>query len=232
MRVKVLFLLILFASATGMFAAEPYGASRLEEISNVQSQMSNKTSAYQGFSGGMMLHTGYLFGIDKAAPAAPDGRSYSQQGALYGIGGALRVHLWKHLRTGFEGFVSTMPSGLSDQSNVLKTGSYTRIGCGGVNADACWRLEKAWPYIGAAIGGGAMRSLFMLDGDLNTWDKQADTYFHKQSFFYVTPYVGCDYCLTKKLHLTFRFDWMLAVHRNELVLPTGPRLYFGLMFCH
>lgn len=179
-----------------------------------------------------MLHTGYLFGIDKAAPAAPDGRSYSQQGALYGIGGALRVHLWKHLRTGFEGFVSTMPSGLSDQSNVLKTGSYTRIGCGGVNADACWRLEKAWPYIGATMGGGAMRSLYMLDGDERTWDKQNDTYFHRQSFFYVTPYVGCDYCLTQRVHLTFRFDWMLAIHQNSLVQPTGPRVYVGFMFTH
>ena len=208
-----------------MFAAE--------QITKVQRQTtSDKRPIYQGFSGGMMLHTGYLFGIDKAAPTAPSGRSYSQQGALYGIGGALRVHLWKHLRTGFEGFVSTMPSGFSDQSKVLKPGSYTRIGCGGILADACWRMEKAWPYIGATIGGGAMRSLYMLDGDQNTWDKQTDTYFHKQSFFYVTPYVGCDYCLTKKLHLTFRFDWMLAIHHGELVLPTGPRLYFGLMFCH
>lgn len=224
MRYKVLFLFILLASATGMFAED--------QISNVQSPISNKPKVYQGFSGGMMLHTGYLFGIDKAAPAAPDGRSYSQQGALYGIGGALRVHLWKHLRTGFEGFVSTMPSGLSDQSNVLKTGSYTRIGCGGVNADACWRLEKAWPYIGATMGGGAMRSLYMLDGDERTWDKQNDTYFHRQSFFYVTPYVGCDYCLTQRVHLTFRFDWMLAIHQNSLVQPTGPRVYVGFMFTH
>ena len=36
-----------------------------------------------------MLHTGYLFGIDPQAPVAPDGRSYSPQGALFGIGGAL-----------------------------------------------------------------------------------------------------------------------------------------------
>ena len=35
-----------------------------------------------------------------------------------------------------------------------------------------------------------MRSLYMLDGDERTWDKQSDTYFHRQSFFYVTPYVG------------------------------------------
>lgn len=214
----------LLLSSVNLLAEEP--------ITNNQSPITNKPKVYQGFSGGMMLHTGYLFGIDKAAPVAPDGRSYSPQGALYGIGGSLRVHLWKHLRTGFEGFVSTMPSGFSDQRNVLKTGSYTRIGCGGILADACWRLEKAWPYIGATIGGGAMRSLFMLDGDLHSWDKHNDTYFHKQSFFYVTPYVGCDYCMSKKMHLTFRFDWMLAISHNELVLPTGPRAYVGLMFCH
>lgn len=187
---------------------------------------------YQGFSGGMMLHTGYLFGTDKAAPVAADGRSYSPQGALFGIGGALRVHLWKHLRTGFEGFVSTMYSGLMDNRDMLRPGSYMRIGCGGVLADACWRMDKAWPYVGAAMGGGAMRSLYMLDGDQDTWERQSDSYFHKQSFFYVTPYVGCDYCMTRKLHLTFRLDWMLAFHHNELTMPTGPRLYLGLMFTH
>ena len=187
---------------------------------------------YQGFSGGMMLHTGYLFGTDKAAPIAPDGRSYSPNGAIFGIGGAMRVHLWKHLRTGFEGFVSTMPSGVMDNKDVLKAGSFVRVGCGGVLADACWRLEKAWPYIGATIGGGAMRSLYMLDGDQRTWDKQNDTYFHRQAFFYVTPFVGCDYCMTSKVHLTFRFDWMLAVHKNQFVQPSGPRIYVGFMFCH
>ena len=57
-----------------------------------------KNKVYQGFSGGMMLHTGYSFGQDKNAPLTADGRSTSPQGALFGIGGALRVHLWKYLR--------------------------------------------------------------------------------------------------------------------------------------
>ena len=187
---------------------------------------------YQGFSGGMMLHTGYLFGIDPQAPVAPDGRSYSPQGALFGIGGALRIHLWKHLRTGFEGSVSTMYSGATDRSDLLRSGSYVRTGCGGLLADARWRMDKVWPYVGASVGGGAMRSLYMIDGNEYTWDKQQDTYFHKQGFFYVTPYVGCDYCMTPRVHLTFRFDWMLAIHQTQLVLPTGPRLYLGFMFCH
>ena len=110
-----------------------------------------KNKVYQGFSGGMMLHTGYLFGQDKNAPLAANGRSASPQGALFGIGGALRVHLWKYLRTGFEGFVSTMPSTTTDCYNILKPGSYVRVGCGGVLADCCWRMDKVWPYIGGVL---------------------------------------------------------------------------------
>ena len=217
MRVKALVILLLLASPIRLTAEE---------------ETATKPSVYQGFSGGMMLHTGYFFGTDNAAPADASGRSYSTQGAPIGIGGALRVHLWKLLRVGFEGSVSTLHSGLSDQRNRLQPGSYTRIGCGGVNAEACWRKEKVWPYIGAALGGGAMRSLYIVDGNQNDWTKENETYYHKQSFFYVTPYVGCDWCATKKLHLTFRLDWMLAFHHDTLAMPTGPRLYFGLMFTH
>ena len=194
MRYKIL--IIVLICACGMYAQVSEGIA--------------KNKVYQGFSGGMMLHTGYLFGQDKNAPLTPDGRSTSPQGALFGIGGALRVHLWKYLRTGFEGFVSTMPSATTD----------------------CHDLLKVWPYIGGTIGGGSMKGLYILEGDQNSWTKDANSTFHKQPFFYISPYVGCDYCLTKKVHITFRFDWMLAIHKNELLMPTGPRLYFGFMFTH
>ena len=216
MRTKVLFICMLMVTALS---------------AQVQDSVA-QNKVYQGFSGGMMLHSGYLFGLDKNAPITMDGRSTSPQGATFGLGGALRVHLWKHLRTGFEGFVSTMPSTTTDAHNVLKPGSYVRIGCGGILADCCWRLEKAWPYIGGAIGGGTMKGLYILEGDQNSWTKDANSTFHKQSFFYVTPYVGCDYCLTRKVHLTFRLDWLLAFRQTELVMPTGPRLYVGVMFGH
>ena len=119
MRAKVLFICLLFAC--GACAQVSEGIA--------------KNKVYQGFSGGMMLHTGYLFGQDGNAPKTADGRLCSPQGALFGIGGALRVHLWKYLRTGFEGFVSTMPSAITDCRDVLKNGSYVRVGCGGVLAD-------------------------------------------------------------------------------------------------
>ena len=216
MRAKVLFLSLLMAVSLTAQVSEGI----------------EKNKVYQGYSGGMMVHAGYLFGRDRNAPVATDGICTSPQGATFGIGGALRVHLWKHLRTGFEGFVSTMPSNTTDRRTMLKPGSYIRTGCGGILADCCWRLDKAWPYIGGTIGGGSIKGLYILDGDQNSWDKDANSTFHKQSFFYITPYVGCDYCLTRKVHITFRLDWMLAIHKSELCLPTGPRLYFGFMFCH
>ena len=220
MRKKVFFFLLFACLATTLTAEETTPTEKPGQ------------KVFQGFSGGMMVHTGYLFGIDKDAPKDENGRSYSPQGATFGIGGCARVHLFKHLRTGVEGFVSTMPSTVTDRHDVLRSGSYVRMGYGGVLADACWRLEKIWPYVGATIGGGVMRSLYLLDGDERTWDKHENSYVHKQSFFYVTPYAGIDYCLTTNVHLTFRVDWMLAVRHNDLLFPTGPRVYIGFMFCH
>ncbi len=192
----------------------------------------DKSKVYQGFSGGMMVHTGYLFGKDSHAPTTPSGTSTSPQGATFGIGGAVRVHLWQHLRIGSEGFVSSMPAETTDCHAILRPGSYIRTGYGGLLADCCWRLPKAWPYIGGTIGGGAMKGLYILEGDQDSWAQDANSTFHKQSFFYISPYVGCDYCITPRVHLTFRFDWLLAFHHNTLALPTGPRLYLGFMFCH
>jgi hypothetical protein len=192
----------------------------------------SQSKVYQGFSGGMMGHAGYLFGENADAPKADDGLICSPQGGTFGLGGALRVHLWKHLRVGGEGFVSTMNSGTTNMKHVLQKGSYIRTGWGGVLMDACWRKEKVWPYIGGSVGGGAMRSLYLLDGSQDDWIAENKAYLHKQSFFYVNPYVGMDWCMTQKVHMTFRVDWMVALHAGEVVLPTGPRLLVGFMFCH
>lgn len=192
----------------------------------------SQSKVYQGFSGGMMGHAGYLFGENADAPKTDNGLICSPQGGTFGLGGALRVHLWKHLRVGGEGFVSTMNSGTTNMKHVLQKGSYIRTGFGGVLMDACWRKEKVWPYIGGSVGGGAMRSLYVLDGNQDDWIAENKAYLHKQSFFYVNPYVGMDWCMTKRVHLTLRMDWMLALSDKQLVLPTGPRFFFGFMFCH
>ena len=192
----------------------------------------SSVKVYQGFSGGMMAHGGYLFGVNADAPNTVDGVVCSPQGGTFGLGGALRVHLWNHLRVGGEGFVSTMNSGTTNMKHVLKEGSYIRTGFGGVAIDACWRKEKVWPYIGGSIGGGAMRSLYVLEGSQDDWAAEDAAYLHKTPFMYVNPYVGLDWCMTKKVHMTFRIDWMVALHQGDMVKPTGPKLLVGFMFCH
>lgn len=195
-------------------------------------EAADSTRVFQGCSGGMMLHSGYLFGQDEDAPHDAEGVLCSPQGATFGLGGAMRVHLFKHLRLGGEGGVSTMNRSTTDCSQRLQAGSYIRTGWGGVCADACWRKDKVWPYIGSTIGGGAMRALYLMDGNENDWQEEDRAIFHKQGFFYVDPYVGLDWCMKKKVHMTFRLDWMLALHHRQMVLPTGPRVYVGFMFCH
>ena len=192
----------------------------------------SQSKVYQGFSGGMMGHASYLFGVNPEAPMTSEGVLCSPQGGSFGLGGALRVHLWKHLRVGGEGFVSTMNSGATNMKHILQEGSYIRIGWGGLIVDACWRKEKVWPYIGGSIGGGAMRSLYVLKGNQDDWVAEEAAWLHKTSFFYVNPYVGVDWCMTQKVHMTFRADWLLALNNGNLVMPTGPRLLIGFMFCH
>lgn len=204
----------------------------------------DSTRVYQGFSGGMLLHTGYLFGKDGRAPSNAEGVLCSPAGATFGIGGTMRVHLWKLLRVGCEGFVSSMPSSTTDCRDALQRGSYIRSGWGGINMDACWRdlppvaKTQLWPYIGASLGGGATHSFYLLEGSQYDWAEEQHSVIHKQSFLYVDPYIGFDVCVSRKMHLTFRIDWLLALNTRAqsaaevLQLPTGPRLYLGFMFCH
>ena len=222
MKTKIVWILLLIATTT-------YAQKDMAIDSVVVGK--EKTPVFQGYSGGMMLHAGYLFGKNPSA-ILPSGESISPQGLTTGIGGSLRINLWKHLRVGCEGYVSTMKCGVTDMKDILQSGSYVRTGSGGVLADACWRMEKVWPYIGAAVGGSAMRTLALVDGTEEDWQPEELAMLTKQGFGYVNPYVGIDWCMTKRVHLTLRMDWMLALADKQLVLPTGPRFFFGFMFCH
>ncbi len=174
----------------------------------------------------MMLHSGYLAGAGGKAPV-------NVQGLGIGMGGALRVNLAKHLRIGLEGYVSTLNSNNSNAKDILADGSYIRTGLGGMLVDFCWHNGKLWPYLGVGLGGGATRSLYILEGNQSDWLPEVCTIFNKQPFFYASPFVGTDFCITTKIHLTLKADWLIALsYDGKLLTPTGPRLYLGFMFCH
>ena len=81
----------------------------------------------KGFSGGMMVHTGYLSGGDNPY-------NYNPSGATFGIGGVAKLHLTDHFRAGFEGYFSSM--GLSGE---VASGSFNKLFWTGALADWYWK---------------------------------------------------------------------------------------------
>lgn len=175
---------------------------------------------YQGFSGGMMVHSGYLSGGDNPLNINPSGPTF-------GIGGAARVHLWKHLRVGFEGYFSTM--GIDEEP--LSSGSFNKLFWTGALADFYWQIGKFYPYIGATVGGG-METAFYMKGDKTDWAPELSSVYNKTPFFMVDPFVGVEYAVGKALRLTLKMDYMLAYNEQGLNRPIGPRVYFGFIFAH
>ncbi len=174
----------------------------------------------KGFSGGMMVHTGYLNGQDNPY-------SYNAAGATFGIGGVAKVHFTKHFRAGFEGYFSSMKL-----HEDIEDGSFNKVFWTGLLADWYWKKGKFYPYIGAGVGGGMETSFYMFEGDMHDWTPEAAAVYHKQPFLSVDPFVGVEYKVGAALRLTLKADWLLAFHSGGLNRPMGPRLYFGCIFAH
>ena len=177
----------------------------------------SKEKLVRGYSGGMMVHTGFLSGS-----VQPIG--YKASGFSFGLGGTLRVQLHNCFMVGGEGYVSTL--------HQMKNGSYLKYGWGGILVQYFWQCNKVMPYLGLTVGGGAQTSFLMFDGNQNDWEQEEKVIFHKQGFMALTPFAGCDFILTKIFRLTLKVDWLNTFGRSGYQMPTGPRLYFGVLFYH
>lgn len=177
---------------------------------------SRDKKVYNGFDGGMMVHTGYLYGNIGAL-------GMDVSGCPAGIGGVVRIRLWDHWRTGSEGYVSTL--------KINNNGSYVRIGWGGVLADFYWTVNRFMPYAGLTVGGGSVTSLIMKDAPGNNWEPVGESYFNKRGFLAVDPFIGCGFAITDRFQLNLKADWLNAIGKDSF-MPSGPRIYFGFVFCH
>ena len=202
---------------------ETSGASETTSVTAAASAAASEhheTKAIKGFSGGMMVHTGYLSGGDN-----PFG--YDAAGATFGIGGVAKLHLSKHFRAGFEGYFSNM--GLH---KGVSSGSFNKLFWTGALADCFWKVGKFYPYVGATVGGGMETAFYMFEGDKHDWLPEAAAVYNKKPFFAVDPFVGVEYAVGEALRLTLKADWLLAINKDGLNRPMGPRIYFGFIFAH
>ena len=188
-------------------------------ITTITANDDSKKKIFRGYEGGMMLHGGYLSG--NITPLA-----YQAEGLTKGIGGAIRLRFGDHWRLGTEGYTSTI------KLKQLEKGSYIKTFWAGLLTDYTWTWGRFAPYLGITIGGGSTTDFIMKEGNGKDWTAEAEAYYHKAPFVAIVPFIGCDYILSDKLHLTLKVDYLNGISNRELYLPKGPRVYFGFMFCH
>ena len=174
----------------------------------------------KGFSGGMMVHTGYQFGCDN-----PFGLDINSP--TFGLGGCAKLHFTDHFRAGFEGYFSTAPV-----RDGVESGSHNKLFWTGALADFFWKCGKIVPYIGATVGGGVETSFYLFEGNKHDWKEESKAVLHKQPFLALDPYVGVEYKVGRALRLTLKTDWLFAINSDGLNQPMGPRVYFGVIFAH
>jgi len=242
MKKKQLLILVLALLPLGLIAQE-------QETADAPKKETRKPSeVFTGFSGGMMLHAGYLFSDDPTKVFSNTGlgsydyvKGLPKSGFAYGFGGALRIHLINHIHLGAEGHVSHMP--------LMNTGSNVRTGWGGALCDFYTDWGKVRPMIGLGVGGGTMKRLYVpvdslgyvpvgtTAGDTTNYNAS----YTKTPFFYMDPYVGLEVDFGSHVALLIRIDYMLPFGRtnsrmtenvkwSNFMTPSGPRLYVGIMF--
>lgn len=187
-------------------------------LTSVQGYAQDKT--IKGFSGGMMVHTGYLAGGDNPFGISP-------KGATFGIGGVAKLHLSNHFRAGFEGYFSNM--GIDQE--LAQDGSFNKVFWTGILGDFYWKAGKFLPYAGVTLGGG-METAYFMTGDKHDWIPETSAVFNKMPFFAIDPFIGTEYAVGEALNLTLKVDWLLGINSDGLNRPMGPRLYFGFIFTH
>ena len=245
---KSFFFLALFLLPLSLLAQEQEEPAEVSQPAPAKTRKTKSASeVFTGFSGGMMLHAGYLFSDSPDKVFSNTGlgseeyrKGLPSNGFCLGLGGTLRVHLIDHIHLGAEGFVSTMP--------LMGTGSNVRSGWGGAMCDFYTDWGKVRPLIGMTVGGGIMKRLYVPDEAPVVYGNDSSSVYNasyvKTPFFFMDPYVGLEIDLNTHMAVLIRIDYMLPFGRtssgltnltqdvkwSNFMTPSGPRLYVGIMF--
>jgi hypothetical protein len=179
---------------------------------------------YSGFSGGMMVHTGWLYGGSITTTGGTGPYTRSLAGAPVGLGGVARIHFGRHLRVGGEGYVSTLNYGGKGND------SHARIGWGGLLVDCMWQRGRWTPYVGGTVGGGSIKNLTLRNPTPLDREVEVDASFRQYGFMLVAPFAGVEMALTEKIRLNAKVDWVVNLTNRQADFPTGPRFYIGISF--
>lgn len=184
--------------------------------------------AFNGFSGGMTLHCGYLWGGRMTFPTlGGDISSQNMRGVPIGIGGSAKLHFGNHLRIGAEGYSTKLKYG--------DFGSSLSLGWGGLSADWQIRTGKFLPYAGITLGGGSATDLVFAKSPVHGDDTvmaDGNIAYRKYGFAAIVPFIGVEFEVSRRMRLVLKADWLIKTGSPSRSFPSGPRIYFGFSFYH
>jgi len=175
---------------------------------------------FQGYSGGMMLHTGYVWGGSVHTQRFPE--KIKIEGMPFGIGGLLRFHLGKHLCIGGEGYNSTLFYG--------KNKSNTTLSWGGLLIDYQYEIKKFTVFSGGTVGGGSVKNITVF-ADVSNPNAENAVY-QRYAIMLINPFIGTEYALSPKIHLIMKADYLINITAKRSDFATGFRIYAGFVFFH
>ena len=182
---------------------------------------SSKKMYLQGYSGGMMLHTGYLSG---GKVNINPRETIELQGAPFGLGGLLRFHFGKHLRIGGEGYNSTLHYG--------KNNSFLALSWGGLLVDSPWKVTDRLTFFGGGtIGGGNVKNITVTNNHPILPIEQ-EALYRKYAVMIADPFIGMEYALNRRMLLITKIDYLVNFTGKQSDFTTGPRVYLGIIFFH
>lgn len=209
-------------SADCLMAADPGNTDKEREGKPAYEK---RQGGYRGFSGGMMLHTGYVGSKDLNITSL-QGTVHKQKvgGAPVGIGGAIKLMFGRHFRIGAEGYVSTLYYGRHD--------SHAKTGWGGILADCVWNLGRWSLFAGGTIGGGSQTNITIMSTIGDDYIAEENISYRKYGFAAIAPFVGAEYAVTPRINIVMKIDYLFNVTNPADDFVTGPRIYIGFMFGH
>jgi len=182
-----------------------------------------KKFAFAGYTGGMMVHTGYMKSAVFLVKDTEEQMHNKQiEGMPFGMGGALKFQFGKHFRVGMEGYMTKIV--------YEKRGSIFRQGWGGVLADGLWKFGKWTPFVGVCFGGGQVTNLLFLTTSSDSYIADAKVAYQQYPVFLFNPSLGIEFSITPKLTLVFKTEYQVSLKKREPDQPNAVRFYFGAFF--
>jgi len=187
----------------------------------ISQEIENKKMYFQGYSGGMMFHSGYVWGGKRNTYNSVE--KINIHGFPWGLGGLLRFHFGKHLRIGGEGYSSNLYYG--------ENKSFMSLGWGGFLLDCQWKIDKFTVFCGGTIGGGGVKNVFI--ANINSANSQeSNAIYQKYTVMLIYPFVGMEYDVSSKIHLISKVDCIVNLMQKQSEFPIGVRVYAGIIFFH